>query len=98
MLISTIRPWTRRILEAFEEAESYLTLLDLRCRTNLRHELIVKECGRLAWEGVIDWPKPNRQGNRKKFLGWQYKPDATGAAYGVDMAEFIGGRVRWWDG
>lgn len=105
VLRCAVRQWTARILECFgfatsrngmvggmEEGEGDAwTVAQLTERTGLPRVLVHRECDRLAWEGVVDWPQPKGKwkGNRPKYI-------RLSKEWGMEVRGLMQGEVRWW--
>lgn len=88
---NSIRRWTWRILIAFAEAGGTcaLDLSQLHIDTLLPQPVLIRECGRLAEHGILDWPKPPKQGGRKRWI----RPHAE---IWPDVERFMAGDLQWW--
>jgi hypothetical protein len=89
VLLDSIRPWTHEILESFAENDGALTIEFIQKSNQFRRDLVVGECAYLAETGILDWPKPLKQGGRRKWI--HLTP-----GLGMDTINFVQGEFRWW--
>ncbi|HEX6825888.1 MAG TPA: hypothetical protein VF077_06160 [Nitrospiraceae bacterium] len=91
ILLSQIRPWTRKILQAMADwGGRGMTVLDIMSMAGIRdRKMVVRECTRLANVGVISWKSVGNNGPQHKYL----KLDA---AYGPDVKLLLKMDAKWW--
>ena len=57
------------------------------CR--LSKEIVMEVCDQLAWEQVLDWPKPKGKGNRRQWI-------RINDYWAEELRGFWDGSGRWW--